>query len=718
MTIAKNLSEGAIIVVVCLLLTLGSLRAGLLVAGAIPFAMLVGFIGLNAVGYTGNVMSLGAIDFGIVVEGAVLMVEHAMTAAGSTADKHRRRRAVAHAMGDVAKPAVYSVVITILVFLPLVTLEDIEGKMFRPVVVSLCFMLAGALFYALVLVPAIGPRFLVGAKDGGEPWLIRKARAAYAPALDFVLRRPWVAIGSAFTLTIALFASGATMGAEFLPRIFEGAYALDVLRPVSTSVGQAVALSKEAEVVLREAPEVETVVSRIGRPEGAVDFAGPESSDVFVILKPKDKWRKGMTPEKLAEELSAKLDQRVPATLHAFSQPIEMRVNDLVAGVKGDIAVKVYGEDLTQMSEVADKIRKAVASVPGAADTKMEIATGLPSIRVVVNRDRVGRLGVPPGAVLDALAMARAGLPVGIVREGERVFDLTLRIGGERIDDEKDIARLPLSTPAGNLVPLSMVADLKLENTIVVVGREGMRRRLIVQSNVRGRDMVGFVKEAQAKVATLDLPKNIEVVWGGQFQNFNRAKDRLTLLVPVAIAAIGLMLVFMFRSLRYMVIILLNLPFAIAGGVFALTVRGLPFSIPAGVGFIALCGVAVMTGIVMTDSLVKTPRDPDVIARLRKSSFAAFRAPISTALVAAIGFIPAAIATGTGSEVQRPLATVVIGGLLIGMVVSMLTLPAMLLLAAKREQLVPVDEDAEEREDDWSPLSMPHGGHGGHGPAE
>jgi heavy metal efflux system protein len=699
-TVAKNLTEGALIVVVCLLLTLGSLRAGFLVAGAIPFAMLVGFIGLNAVGYTGNVMSLGAIDFGIVVEGAVLTVEHAVTHGGSIADRARRRRAIMHAMADVAKPAVFSVVITILVFLPLVTLEDIEGKMFRPVVISLCFMLAGALFYALVLVPAVGPRFLRGSADAREPWLIRKLRAAYNPALDLVLKRPWIAIASAAVVAIGLLSTGASMGAEFLPRVFEGAYALDTLRPPSTNVSQAIALSKIAEQTLKESPEVDTVVSRIGRPEGAVDFAGPESSDVFVILKPKDKWRHGLTPDKLAQELSEKLEQRVPATLHAFSQPIEMRVNDLVAGVKGDVAIKVYGDDIAQMQEVADQIRKTVGAVPGAADTKMEIATGLPSIRVVVNRERVGRLGVAPGSILDALAMTRAGQEVGIVREGERVFDLVIRLGGERVDDEHDIGRLPLATQQGNLVPLSMVADVTLEDTVVIVGREQMRRRLIVQTNVRERDMVGFVKEAQAKVAALNLPKSVQVVWGGQFENFNRAKTRLSLLVPVSIGVIGLMLVFMFRSLKYMLITVLNLPFAVAGGVFALILRGLPFSIPAGVGFIALCGVAVMTGIVMTQSLMNTPKEADVVARVRKASLAAFRAPISTALVAAIGFIPAATATGTGAEVQRPLATVVIGGLLIGMVVSMLALPAMLLVAARREALHPTeDEDADDLAD-------------------
>ncbi|OJY22046.1 MAG: hypothetical protein BGO98_35070 [Myxococcales bacterium 68-20] len=707
-TVAKNLSEGALIVVVCLLLTLGSLRAGLLVAGAIPFAMLVGFIGLNAVGYTGNVMSLGAIDFGIVVEGAVLTVEHAMTHGANVADRNRRRRRIMNAMADVAKPAVFSVIITILVFLPLITLEDIEGKMFRPVVVSLCFMLAGALIYALVFVPAVGPRFLRGSADAQEPWLIRKLRVVYAPALDFVLRRPWASIAGAVAVAVGLLSTGASMGAEFLPRIFEGAYALDTLRPPSTNVKQAIELSKIAEQTLLEAPEVETVVNRIGRPEGAVDSAGPESSDSFVILKPRDKWRPGMTPDKLAQELSDKLEASVPATLHAFSQPIEMRVNDLVAGIKGDVAIKVYGDDLQEMQDIADEIRKVVAATPGAADTKMEIVTGLPSIRVVINRDHVGRLGVPPGSVLDALAMARAGQPVGVVREGERVFDLVVRLGGERVDDERDLERLPLATQQGNLVPLSMVADVTAEDTIVVVGREQNKRRLIVQTNVRGRDMVGFVKEAQERVAALTLPKSVEVVWGGQFENFNRAKTRLSMLVPISIGVIALMLVFMFRNLKYMFITLVNLPFAIGGGVVALVLRGLPFSIPAGVGFIALCGVAVMTGIVMTQSLIDTPREPDIVARVRKASLAAFRAPFSTALVAAIGFIPAAIATGTGAEVQRPLATVVIGGLLIGMVISMLALPAMLLVAARREALEP-----EEEEDDG--LDDAVDGHGGHG---
>ena len=512
-----------------------------------------------------------------------------------------------------------------------------------------------------------------------------------------MLRKPKLALLGSALLTVVLLIPGATIGAEFLPRIFEGAFAIDAMRQPSISLTLANQLSHETELTLKETPEVLTVVNRTGRPEGAVDPQGPEASDCFVILKPRSEWRKGLTPEKLMDELSDKVNARVPGQISAFTQPIEMRVNDLIAGVKTDIAVKIYGDDFAQMVEIADKIRKAIQGVPGAADVKMEVATGLPSLRVVVNRDHIARVGVPPGHVLDALAMARAGLPAGQVREGERVFDLVLRIGGERVDDESDLERLPLATSDGRLVPLRTVADVKLESAVVQVGREQMRRRLLVMANVRNRDMVGFVNEAQQRVNALGLPKSVEIVWAGQFQNFNRAKTRLAMLVPVSIGVICLMLVFMFRSMKLMIVTVLNLPFAVAGGLVALVVRGLPFSIPAGVGFIALCGVAVMTGIVMTESLLKTPNTGDVVARVRKASLAAFRAPVSTALVAAIGFIPAAIATGTGAEVQRPLATVVIGGLMVGMVVSMLSLPAMLLLVVRNEK--PKVEGEEEVDD-------------------
>ena len=718
-TVTKNLTEGALIVIVCLLLTLGSIRAGLLVAGAIPFAMLVGFMGLLVTGYAGNVMSLGSIDFGIVVEGAVLVVEHAMTVGASVDGKKRRQRAVLGAMSDVARPAVMGVVITLLVFLPLITLQGVEGKMFKPVVISLCFMLAGALIYALIFLPAVAPKFLKfkertpeqraasaerghGHGDGHafdpslEPWFIRQVRKVYEPLVDKTLHYPKTTLGAAFGVTAIMLGTGVTIGAEFLPRIFEGAFAIDALRPPSCSLPQAIALAKEGELALRETPEVETVVSRIGRPEGSVDPAGPESSDIFVILKPKEQWRAGLTVDSLTEELSQRINARVPAQMNAFSQPIEMRINDLVAGVKGDVAIKVFGDDLDTISDVAEQITREVNKVQGAADVKREIATGLPAVRVKANRDKLARLGIPARAALDVLQMSRAGLPVGVIREGERVFDMVLRLGGETVDDAQDLGRLPVATQGGNLVPLSNVADIENETTVVQVGREQMKRRLMVQANVRGRDMVGFVKEAQERVAKLDIPKGVEIVWGGQFQNFNRAKARLSLLVPVALGVIALMLVVTFRSAKYMLVTILSLPFAVAGGVFAMVLRSLPFSIPAGVGFIALCGVSVMTGIVMTTNLIALPVTLDPIERVKQAARASLRAPLSTALVAAVGFIPAALATGTGAEVQRPLATVVIGGLIVAMFVSMLALPVMLLVVAKREH----DQKPESTDDD------------------
>jgi cobalt-zinc-cadmium resistance protein CzcA len=643
----------------------------------------MGILGLKLIGYSGNVMSLGAVDFGIVVEGAVVLVEHSLSHLRPEADKEARRQALIESMAAVARPVLFGVVIVLLVFLPLATLEDVEGKMFKPVVFSLCFMLLGALIYSFVLVPAVAPALFAHAKLG-EPWLARILRRLYLPILGFALRRPGSVVAGACVISAALLASGASLGADFLPRIFEGSFAIDVLRPPSTSLGQAIDLSRETQLALRDAPEVLTVVDRIGRPEGATDPAGPESSDVFVILKPRSEWRKNMTPEGLVADLSGRLEGRIPATINAFSQPIEMRVNDLIAGARGDVVIKVYGEDLVSMGDAAEQIRRVLAAVPGAADVKKEIAVGLPSIRVTVPRNRGSRLGVTPRSVMDVLVMSRAGERVGLVREGEKVFDLMLRLGGETVHDEHALARLPVMTGTGHLVPMSMVAEITREPTVVQIGREQMRRRLIVQANVRGRDVVGFVNDARARMAQLKLPIGVEMTWGGQFESFNRAKQRLALLVPVALAVIAVLLIMTFRNFLYMLVTVLNLPFALAGGVFALVLRGLPFSIPAGVGFIALCGVSVMNGVVMTNHLQGL--DPTLPAdqRVKDAATGSLRAIVSTALVAAIGFIPASIATGTGAEVQRPLATVVIGGLIGALIFSLPALPAMLLMVARR----------------------------------
>ncbi len=687
-TIAKNLSEGALITIGCLILTLGSLRAGLMVAGAIPFSMLVGFVGLLAMGYSGNVMSLGAVDFGIVVEGTVLTVEHALARGHGVQERAGRLRAISEAMQHAARPAVFGVVITLLVFLPLCTLSGIEGKMFRPVTLSLVFMLAGSLIYALIVVPAMS-NLLTSGEGHGDPWLTRVAKRAYRPLLRLALAFPKRTIVVAALLTLGGLALGIGMGADFLPRVFEGSFAIDALRLPSTSLPQAIALAMETDKTLLEVPEVRTVVERIGRPEGAVDQSGPEATDVFVILKPRDEWRRGMTPDTLVEDMAARLAKRVPATINAFSQPIEMRVNDIVSGARGDVVVKLFGHDLEAMDSTAEKIRRLLAEVPGSAETRRDIPFGQPSISMTVDRQRAGRLGVSPQEALDVLALARAGLPAGIVRERERIFDLVLRLGGEAALANPELDRLPIATDGGALVPLSLVSTLETKRTVVQVGREQMQRRLVVQANVRGRDLVGFVNEARQRVATVDLPRGVRVEWGGQFQSFIRARNDLALLVPVALGIITIMLVITFGSMRLAVTTLLVIPFAIAGGLTALRLRGLPFSIPAGVGFIALCGVSVITGIVMTTNLLSLPDTTPLKERVEQAALASLRARISTALVAAVGFVPAALATGIGAEVQRPLATVVIGGLIAGMVLSLPALPSMLLLIETRRAPLP-----------------------------
>ncbi|MBI2391055.1 MAG: efflux RND transporter permease subunit [Deltaproteobacteria bacterium] len=703
-TVVRNLLEGAGIVILVLLLTLGSLRAGLLVAGAIPFAMLIAFAGLVMTGMSANVMSLGAVDFGIVVEGAVVVAEAALHAAAHTRDARLRKRNIVEACANTARPVLFAVVIVLLVFMPLGTLEDVEGKMFRPVVISLVFMLAGALFYALVFVPAMAPALLAKYSNPREPWLIRTMRRMYTPAAKKAIAHPKLTAAFAGLIAIATIAPGATLGAEFLPRIFEGDFAIDIRRPVSVSVTQAVDLALESERILMKVPEVVKVVSRTGRTEGSIDPQGPEQSDVFVILKPRNEWRAGMTPEKLVEEMDKALDGHTPSQSIAFTQPIEMRVNDLIAGVKSDVALKIYGDDLEVMSALSAKLQKAIEATPGAADVKREMPTGLPTLRVIVNRERASRMGVLPRSILDAIEVARAGQVVGRVYEGERTFDLVVKISGDAVTGERELSRFPIATAKGDLVPLSSVADIVIERGLFQISREKLRRRLVVEANVRGRDLVGFVADAKQRVAQVQLPPGVELHWGGQFENFTRANQRLTMLVPVALGIIALMLFMAYRSVPLTIVTLLGLPFALGGGLLSLVLRQMPFSIPAMVGFIALAGVSVMSGVVMTTRLLETDPALPVEERVLEAAESSFRPTISTALVAALGFIPMAIATSAGAEVQRPLATVVIGGLIVGVIVSVVAVPALLLLVGRRFKLPIV-----ERSHPHPEFDVPHG---------
>lgn len=695
-TVKKNLLEGALLVTLTLVLTLGSLRAGLVVSGAIPFSMLFAFIFMTAFGVSGNLMSLGAVDFGIIVDGGVVMIEHILHEIAHRKGDASRRTTVTHAAAMTARPVVFSVVIVLLVFLPLATLEDVEGKMFRPLVIALALMLSGAVLYCLFVIPAISPMVFANAKVKEEdPWLARMFRIGSEPLVHRGLRNPWPTIGLLGLIAAALMTSGSGLGAEFLPRIDEGSIAIDARRPPSTSLSQAITLSRETEQALREIPEVLSVVCRIGRPEGAVDPAGPESSDIFVTLKPRDQWRHGLTREALVEEMSRVLDRRVPATLNAFSQPIEMRVNDLIAGVKSDVAVKVFGDDLATLEALAGRIRTVLARVPGAADVKVEFASGLPEYRAVLDRQRASRYGVRAESVLQAIEASRGGLEVGRVFEGQRVFDLVIRAGGESVRDVTNLEDIPVEAANGEVVPLALVARITQERGTFQISREQMQRRLVIEANVRGRDLVGFVADARAAVEReVQLPPGVTVTWGGQFENFSRATARLSILVPIAFVILAVMLFFALGQLRLVAVSLLNLPFALGGGLLGLKIAGLPFSIPAGVGFIALSGVAVMSSVVLCTRWLELDETLAPVLRVEQAAHDTLRARITAALVPAIGFVPMVLAHGAGAEVQKPLAVVVIGGLTSSMILSLVALPVMLLIASPPAKPATVSEDA------------------------
>jgi len=694
-TVKRNLSEGAILVTLTLVLTLGSLRAGLVVSGAIPFSMLFAFIFMGSFGVSGNLMSLGAVDFGIIVDGAVVMVEHILHEIAHRKGDADRRATITHAAAITARPVVFSVIIVLLVFLPLASLEDVEGKMFRPLVVALALMLFGAVIYCLLVVPAIAPMVFANAKVPKEdPWVARMIRKLSDPLVVRGMKAPAITLAGMGLVAAGLLSLGAGLGAEFLPRIDEGSLAIDARRPPSTSLTQAIELSRETERALRDIPEVESVVCRMGRPEGSTDPAGPESSDVFVNLKPRDQWRRGLTREQLIAEMSSTLERRVPASLHSFSQPIEMRVNDLIAGVKSDVAVKVFGEDLAALETVAARIRDVMARVPGAADVKVESATGLPELRAVIDRPRASRYGVRADSMLQAIEASRGGLDVGRVMEGQRVFDLVIRAGGESVRDFTNLEDLPVEAAHGTMVPLGMIARITQERGVFQISREQMQRRIVVESNVRGRDLVGFVADARRAVeAQVQLPPGVRVTWGGQFENFSRATNRLSLLVPIAFGILAVMLFFTLGQLRLVAASLLSLPFALAGGVMGLRLASLPFSIPAGVGFIALSGVAVMSSVVLCSRWAELPATMAPYDRVLQATRDTLRARITAALVPAIGFVPMVISTGAGAEVQKPLAVVVIGGLGVSMVLGLVALPVLLLVLSPEPEAEAVRDD-------------------------
>ena len=678
-TVETNLLEGGLLVVAVLFAFLGNLRAGLIVASAIPLSMLFAFTGMARSGTSANLMSLGAIDFGLIVDGAVVLVENVVKRLGAPdAGGRTVREVTAEASREVVRPVAFGIGIIILVYLPILTLGGIEGKMFRPMALTVVFALVGSLVLTLTLVPVLASLFLQRARLEHEPRFVGSLRRLYLRALDAVLsRRAWSLAAAAAVLVGAAWAATG-LGAEFIPRLDEGDIVLQSFRLPSVALSESTASTSRIERVLRRFPEVETVVTRTGSPEVATDVMGIELADGYVVLRPPSEWTVEDKAE-LVEAMEEALHEAVPGVGLSFTQPIEMRFNELIAGVRSDVAVKLFGDDLSLLAEKGAEIARVVSGVPGAADVKVEQTRGLPVLGIRVDRDRCARYGISVGDVLDTVEALRAGKTLGTVFEGQRRFPLAVRFTDDAARTPEALANVPVAAPNGTSVPLGQLADLVVAPGPAQISREAVRRRIVVEANVRGRDVASFVAEAGARIRReVTLPSGYYLRWGGQFENLEAATRRLGVVVPLVLALIFGMLYFSFGSAGPAALISLNVPFAAVGGVFALALRGLPFSISAGVGFIALFGVAVLNGVVLM-TRVRELEARTALSRvevLREACGQRMRPVLMTALVASLGFVPMALASGSGAEVQRPLATVVIGGLVTSTALTLFVLPA------------------------------------------
>lgn len=686
-TVFINLSEGAALVVLILFVTLGTLRGSLIAALAIPLSMGVAVIGMVQLEVTGSLMSLGAIDFGLLVDGAIVMLEAVMVrlAMQPGVGPVDVPKAVAEAMSQSARAVTFAIAIILLVYLPLMALEGVEGRMFKPMAITVALALLGAVIFTLTVFPALAALVLKAPKreSGGghdhQGGIWGRLQQAYGNQLERLLPRP-NAVYAVVLLLIALTAMGASrIGAEFVPRLEEGQFAFDVKRLPSISISEAQRLGVQMEEVVARFPEVESVVTRTGRAEVATDPVGPDETEVVVQLKEKELWTTAHDLDTLGEKIKQAVEREVPATFVSVSQPIEDRVNQLLSGSRADLVLKVFGPDLQVSKAIAEEAAALLRTIPGTGDLRVQRVLGLPLLNVKADRLRLARYGIPADEVLSVVEASRVGSKVGKIFEGARRFDLVLLLPPNQLTPES-LGELTVGTGSGQLVPLAQVADIRESEGPAVINREGLQRRVMVEANIRGRDLVSYVTEAQQKVnAQVRLPKGYRLDWGGQFENFTRAKDRLMLVVPLALGIIFGMLFLMFGNLRFAVAVFACVPLGVVGGVAALWLRGLPFSIPAAVGFIALCGVAVLNGVVMASALKRRVEEGDSLdTAIGESARGALRPIVTTALVAAIGFLPMALSTRAGAEVQRPLATVVIGGILSSTVLMLVVLPLLL----------------------------------------
>ncbi|KYF70785.1 efflux RND transporter permease subunit [Sorangium cellulosum] len=723
-TVRSSLLEGAALVVVVLFLLLGNFRAALIAALAIPFSMLIAVTGMVEGKISGNLMSLGAIDFGLIVDGSVIIVENCVRRfaeeqrrLGRTLTRDERVALAYEASQEVRKATIFGEIIIAIVYLPILTLTGIEGKMFRPMAQTVVLALAAATILSMTFIPALVALLLTGKVSERESAVFGWARRGYERALRWALANRPAVLGAA---GVALAASGlvaARLGSEFAPKLSEGALALQPARIPSISLTTSVAMQAQLERVLRARfpDEIEHIFARTGTAEVATDPMGPNVSDTYLMLRPRSAWTKAKTQEELAEAIEQVL-REVPGQSYEFSQPIELRFNELISGVRSDVAVKIFGDDLDVMLREARRVGAILARTPGAADVKVEQVTGLPVLTIDVDRPAIARYGLNVADVQGVVATAIGGVSAGEVVEGDRRFDIVVRLPDAVRRDVDALAKLPIplrpaperpggpTTPAvaaaaghrAAFVPLEAVATISLEEGPNQVSREDGKRRVVVQCNVRGRDLGGFVADAQARIdAEVKLPSGYWLAWGGQFENLLAARERLALVVPVALGLIFGLLFLSFGAIRNAALIFTGVPLALTGGIAALWLRGLPISISAAIGFIALSGVAVLNGLVMVTFIENLRHGgASLDDAVLEGSVSRLRPVLMTALVAALGFVPMALATGTGSEVQRPLATVVIGGVLSSTLLTLLVLPVLYRLFHRQGEPARTEEEA------------------------
>ena len=686
-TVRTNLIEGAVLVVAVLFAFLGSLRAGLIVASAIPLSMLFAFDLMTRAGIAGSLMSLGAIDFGLVVDSSVIVVENTVRRLGDPGEQGRRRLDVVRdAALEVRRPTLFGELIILIVYVPVLALEGIEGKLFRPMALTVIFALLGSMLLSLTLVPVLASFGVPARARHRDGVLMRGLKRLYAPVLGFALRRR----AAVLALAAAAVAAGALvagrLGTEFVPRLAEGTVVVNTVRLAGVSVDESVRYGTQIERALLEAfpDEVERVWTRTGTAEVATDPMGLEVSDVFITLRPRPEWRRAETQAGLVVALQELL-ATFPGMRAVFSQPIEMRVNEMVAGIRADVGVKLFGDDLELLQAKASEVRAVLEGIPGAADLYVEQVTGQPVVRVEVDRETIARHGIAADEVL-ALVEALAGIPVGELQEGERRFPVAVRLDDRYRLDAEALGAVLVTAANGNRVPLGRLARITTEEGVSTVNRESGRRRLVVQANVRGRDVGAFVRDAMAAIdARVALPSGSFVRFGGQFEHYQSARDRLFVVVPLALALILILLYLTYGRVVDALRVFTGVPFAAVGGVLALWARDIPFSISAGVGFVALSGVSVLGDMVLVSTIRQLQAEGHPIDRaVRLAGERRLRPVLMTALVAALGFLPMALNTGVGAEVQRPLATVVIGGLLTSTALTLVVLPVLYVLVSRR----------------------------------